>query len=486
MLYPRPTCRPRPAALPRGLRAPVASLLILALLGCAGPAVPPDSTLPPLHPVPAGADQGPPGQATAIPQAPAHRPPAPASAVLASRYLAVVDAGSSGTRLHLYQSQPDGRFVTVRELFSHAQAPHPLAWYNGSNGPGSEPDAAGPAGLQPLLKRLQDQLQAQGLAPAQVQVDVLATAGMRLLPAATADAIYASVRATLARQGFSTGEVRTLSGRDEGLYAWVDLNYLQGRFHRQEATEGVVEVGGASAQVAFALPAEAAAAAPRQAPQLSEHEINGVRYTVFALSYLGLGQNQARQAMLQHPASGGTEANVCYPQHSGATPQRYQTDLRGLSVLARGSRYSTQCRQVYESVVQQAGASPVNAYPVPQVAQQAGFAQTRFVGLSSVYYAFRDWGALNAPSPAQALQERLDQQCGGADAWARVLSQFRQQANVFTQNACANGSFMLAYLYSPQGLGLRSDQLRALGRVQGQEPSWTRGRVVLQAAQPTR
>lgn len=481
MLSPRPPCRPRTGPLPHRLRAPVASLLALALLACAAPA--------PQSPAADSAAPGPSAvPAPASPSEPAAWPPPPSAspAPRGTRYLAVVDAGSSGTRLHLYQSQPDGRFVTVRELFNHAQAPHPLAWYNGLNGPGSEPAAAGPAGLQPLLKRLQEQIQAQGLAPAQVQVEVLATAGMRLLPASTAEAIYASVRATLAGQGFSVGEVRTLSGRDEGLYAWVDLNYLQGHFHRQAATEGVVEVGGASAQVAFALLAETGAAAPPPGPQVSVHEINGVRYTVFAWSYLGLGQNQARQAMLQHPASGGTEASVCYPQHAGSSPVRYHTDLRGLSVLARGGRYSAQCRQVYESVVQQAGASPVNAYPVPQVAQQAGFAQTRFVGLSSVYYAFRDWGALNAPAPAQALQERLDQQCGGADAWTRVLSQFRQQANVFTQNACANGSFMLAYLYSPQGLGLRGDQLRALGRVQGQEPSWTRGRVVLQAAQPSR
>ncbi|MDD0809975.1 hypothetical protein PSQ20_06485 [Curvibacter sp. RS43] len=423
-----------------GLPTALLGLLTTALLGCSTPATGPAQSAPP-------------------------------------RYRAVIDAGSSGSRLHLYQSQPDGRFVTVRELFSNAQAPHPLSWYDGRHGPGSEPSQAGPEGVQSLLKRLQNHLQAQGMAPEQVPVELLATAGMRLVPPATADSIYASVRQAIQAQGFTLGEVRTLSGQDEGLYAWVDVNYLQGRFHRREATEGVVEIGGASAQVAFALPQ----APTEPSPQVRVLDINGARYPVLAVSYLGLGQNQARLAMLQHPASGGTEANVCYPRNPESTPARYSADLPGWSVLAAGGRYSAACRSVYEEVVQQTSADAPNAYPVQQLLAQPGFAQTRFVGLSSVYYAFKDWGALTAAQPATTLQTALDQRCGGPAGWPQVLAQYHHHLNSFSQNACANGSFVWSLLYSPRALGLREDQLKAQGRVQGQEPSWTRGWMVMQA-----
>ena len=47
--------------------------------------------------------------------------------------------------------------------------------------------------------------------------------------------------------------VRTLSGEEEGAFAWISLNYLNGFFEAGSKVEdyGVLETGGASTQVFF-------------------------------------------------------------------------------------------------------------------------------------------------------------------------------------------------------------------------------------------
>ena len=50
--------------------------------------------------------------------------------------------------------------------------------------------------------------------------------------------------------------VRTLSGEEEGAFAWISLNYLNGFFEAGSKVEdyGVLETGGASTQVFFFKP----------------------------------------------------------------------------------------------------------------------------------------------------------------------------------------------------------------------------------------
>lgn len=56
----------------------------------------------------------------------------------------------------------------------------------------------------------------------------MATAGLRMLNNGSADAIMAAVRALLASSGFqfdAAGGARVLTGREEGVWGWVAVNY---------------------------------------------------------------------------------------------------------------------------------------------------------------------------------------------------------------------------------------------------------------------
>ena len=50
---------------------------------------------------------------------------------------------------------------------------------------------------------------------------------------------------------FTVEKVMTISGKYEGLYAWLGINYLLDKFDSGNQKVGIVEMGGASPQIAY-------------------------------------------------------------------------------------------------------------------------------------------------------------------------------------------------------------------------------------------
>lgn len=385
---------------------------------------------------------------------------------------AVVDAGSSGSRIYLYSSTSHDSGIEIRQLFTNKDTPHGLSWYDGTQGPDSAPANAGALGIQPLLLALQAYMDSTGIAKKQVNVNVLATAGMRMVDADTASAIYQSVKGIIARNGFATQQVGTLSGQNEGLYAWADVNFVAGNFKTGAVTQGIVDVGGASSQVAFVTSSP-------QNPNVVTLRVNGVPYPVFSVSYLGLGQSQARLAMLKDSASGGVNASVCYPNNSTGSPAAYDADAGKIRVSSSGSSYSAACYGVYENVISSTSAGTGHSPPIMQISSLKDFNTTQFVGLSSIYHVLKDWGALDATNPQQSLEDAVASKCAGHNAWPRVLAQYKNVPGVFSQNACANATYLNAYVYGRQSLGIHPARLSSAARINNSELTWTRGFLVV-------
>ena len=79
-------------------------------------------------------------------------------------------------------------------------------------------------------------------------------AGLRLLPINESQAIINEVQTQLQASPFlvtSPDSVSVISGQDEGIYAWVSINFLLGRFQSKfhDKTIPIMEMGGASLQV---------------------------------------------------------------------------------------------------------------------------------------------------------------------------------------------------------------------------------------------
>ena len=88
---------------------------------------------------------------------------------------------------------------------------------------------------------------------------MLATAGMRVLPEISQAAILAEIRRRtplLTNFHFADNHVDVISGKEEGMYAWISANYVLNRLRigengKREESVGIIDMGGGSIQIAF-------------------------------------------------------------------------------------------------------------------------------------------------------------------------------------------------------------------------------------------
>lgn len=210
------------------------------------------------------------------------------------RYAVVIDAGSTGSRVHTFTFDvlEGGVLELVKDDF--LQLKPGLSSYAG------DAEAAARS-LDPLLDAAEAAVPADKRASTRVMVG--ATAGLRLLPGSQADDILAAVRAALSsgKRTFMPPreeDVSILSGSSEGAFAWLTLNYLLGRLGQPElSTVAAIDLGGGSVQEAFAMTPEEVAKAPKDDYSMS---LKGGerRYDVYVKSYLGYGLMAARAAVI--------------------------------------------------------------------------------------------------------------------------------------------------------------------------------------------
>ena len=91
------------------------------------------------------------------------------------------------------------------------------------------------------------------------QLFVLATAGMRLLPKDKQDKLLANLRVSIPlHYNFDIEDnLEVITGKQEGAYQWLAINYILGNFeHQAEKVVGALDMGGASMQIAFQVSEE--------------------------------------------------------------------------------------------------------------------------------------------------------------------------------------------------------------------------------------
>ena len=116
--------------------------------------------------------------------------------------------------------------------------------------------------------------------------------------------------------------VRVIPGEVEGLYGWVAANYLIGGFDlpkehangKDHHTYGFLDMGGASAQIAFAPNATEAERHANDLKLLRLRTVDGTpaEYKVFTTTWLGFGVNEARKRYVEalQKATGAIDTQV--------------------------------------------------------------------------------------------------------------------------------------------------------------------------------
>ncbi|CAM8910571.1 unnamed protein product [Rhodiola kirilowii] len=213
-------------------------------------------------------------------------------------YAVIFDAGSSGSRVHVFCFDERLDLVSIGhdlELFEQLK-PGLSAYPN-------DPNRAAES-LLPLLEK------AQSVVPPELRsetaVRVGATAGLRALGTVASDNILQAVRNLLKERSSlkSLADwVTVLDGSQEGSYEWVTINYLLGNLGKDFShTVGVVDLGGGSVQMAYAISEADAAKAPRisdgEDTYVKEMYLMGAKYYLYVHSYLRYGLLAARAEIL--------------------------------------------------------------------------------------------------------------------------------------------------------------------------------------------
>ncbi|RWR75733.1 Nucleoside phosphatase GDA1/CD39 [Cinnamomum micranthum f. kanehirae] len=214
-------------------------------------------------------------------------------------YAVIFDAGSSGSRVHVYCFDENLDLVPIgKELELFKQKKPGLSAY------ASNPQEAADS-LQSLLQ------DAESVVPSvlhhKTPVRVGATAGLRALEGDTSDRILQAVRDFLEDKSslkFKSDWVTVLDGSQEGAFQWVTINYLLGKLGKKYSkTVGVVDLGGGSVQMAYAISEKDAAKSPKPAPgedsYVKELFLKGTKYFLYVHSYLHYGLLAARAEILK-------------------------------------------------------------------------------------------------------------------------------------------------------------------------------------------
>jgi apyrase len=359
-----------------------------------------------------------------------------AVAPVQAAYVGVIDAGSSASRLYVYKVTPSE--MGVEDVLEVGATTAPLAAF------ADEPAKVGDAVIGPLLGALDRELGARGIPKSEIALHVLATGGMRLAPAPAARAIEAAVRRAVTEGGYRPGRTDTISGEMEGFYAWLDVNMLLGRLAPGRTPVGIVEIGGASMQVAYA-------GAPPSAPGVVTASYGGQTYSVRSVSLLGLGTEQARKSLLA-----GAGASTCFP--AGLVTDR--PDLQNL----QGAFDSARCTAEFAGIVK----GPAQALPRDEIKDVS------FIGLGRPLTGVLGEWRLAQNQPA-ALKNSASQNC--PLPWAGFTAAVG--ATPYTPYLCMNSIYLATLLFDPAGFGLRAEQVVAAERLAGRRPSWTRGAALM-------
>jgi len=253
-----------------------------------------------------------------------------------SNYAIVMDAGSSGTRAYLYEwpdhSGNSHDLLQLRPLTSQP-AGEPLVR---KVSPGLSSLAKNPENALTYIKPLLDF--ALKHIPEnkhkETPLYILATAGMRLLDKEAQDSILSKLRTAIQETTafyFPAGHLEIISGKQEGVYQWLAINYVLGKLDHHNGgqeelvavetrdgkdgamvfrprTVGALDMGGASMQVAMEITTDLQmeGMSEKEKGQVMEVQLGCLdhdtehTYRLFVTTYLGFGANQAMERYYRH------------------------------------------------------------------------------------------------------------------------------------------------------------------------------------------
>ncbi|KAF4120818.1 guanosine-diphosphatase [Geosmithia morbida] len=414
------------------------------------------------------------------------------------QYVLMIDAGSTGSRIHVYKFNNCG---PTPEL-EHEEFAMTAKEVGGlSNFKDSPVDAA--KSLDPLLKVALDSVpeKLQGCAP----IAVKATAGLRMIGNEAADAILKEVRRHLEVDypfpvvSEENDGVVIMPGSEEGVYAWITTNYLLGKIGGPDHSEtaAVFDLGGGSTQIVFE-PTFKGAADGGMPEKLAEGDhkyeldFGGRKFELYQHSHLGYGLMSARKAIHQTlvadvaASKGATDDTwmsqpIVHPCFSAGMSSEIDVEYDGknrkFSFVGPSSSSSAQCRNLAEKILQKEAACELapcsfNGVHQPSLAKTFSHAD---VYIFSYFYDRTKVIGMPDSFTLREMHDLAGTVCQGKSGWD-VFSNIPGAIDELADRPehCLDLNFMLALLHTGYEMPLERE-VKIAKKIKNNELGWCLG-----------
>ncbi|XP_056889590.1 ectonucleoside triphosphate diphosphohydrolase 4 isoform X2 [Takifugu flavidus] len=434
-------------------------------------------------------------------------------------YGLVVDCGSSGSRVFVYcWPRHNGNLhelLNIQQMRDQHRKPVVMKIKPGISELAKSPERASDY-ISPLLS-----FAAQHIPRSKHQetpLYILCTAGMRVLPESQQEAILEDLRTDIPVHFnflFSDSHVEVISGKQEGVYAWIGINFVLGRFNHVEndedaaveqhvpdggrpgtrvrqRTAGVLDMGGVSTQIAYEVPKSEEVAKNLLAEfnlGCDAHRTEHV-YRVYVSTFLGFGGNAARQRYEKSLLRNASTRNRLLGQRVGETaetpvldpclPTDLQDEVGPSRLHLRGTGDFDRCRQILQPFLNRTNDTLTSLSGVYQPA--IDYNRSQFYGFSEFYYCTEDvlriGGTYNATEYARAAKDYCSTQ------WKTLRERFH--SGLYASHAdlhrlkyqCFKSAWMYEVLHSGFSFPAGYKNLKTALLVYDKEVQWTLGAIL--------
>ena len=451
-------------------------------------------------------------------------------------YAVILDCGSSGSRVFVYHwpehSGQAHKLLDIRQVLGSDGKP---AVKKVEPGLSAFPDATSKATDQvvELLDFAKQHI--PEVYHQDTHVYLMATAGMRMLKEEDQEKILLDIKSNVPlRTPFKvlTDNVEVISGKREGIYAWISINAFLGKlgtnnYNQPEETVGVIDMGGGSIQIAFEMgETDKAPTDVMESVYLGVSDTDSsLTFRLYVATYLGLGANSAIQAHFENlakneyqklsdiidsvvakhsthdtPVAVKSVQDPCYPLGYNSPVNVTLTVESGnhhVPIVINGSGQFGSCKNQLNYLLASLSSetntkmascglfcSPLSGLPesIAFASQPPSSIKTKkFYGFSEFWYTMQDVFHMGGEYNRENFDKEATQFC--SNEWDQLMKDYVDPAyssadyQRFTTQ-CFKSAWVYTVLHSGFLFGLDTSNFASVQSINGSEVHWTLGALL--------
>ncbi|CAF0933686.1 unnamed protein product [Adineta ricciae] len=430
-------------------------------------------------------------------------------------YGIVIDCGSSGSRLYIYvwpeHSGRENELLQIKQLLDSHGRPVVKKLE-----PGLSSMADTPENATEYLKPLVD-FAATTVPPDKhrdTPLYILATAGLRFLNKERQQKLLEDLFNDIVRDyhfQLEKTHIQVIPGKLEGIYSWIAINYVLGRFQnnntaesisvsdgksisvstKRPSTVGILDMGGASAQIAF----EVSPDIPMEGEEVAEFSLGYdehqemFKYKIYVTTYLGYGANKAfdkyidRIISLSLKSSASTSSHIlidnadCLPRGYSAN---YTRDNKTITMIGEGD--FTSCAKHLVTLLNLNATCKRKPCSLNGIYQPTiNYDSQDFYGFSEFWYTMEDILKMGGPYGRLSFLNASINYCNSN--WSDIRQWYNNKQfpkadlnRLLLQ--CFKSAWLYAFLHDGLRFPVNYQRLRSASLVNNNDVQWTLGAIL--------